>query len=267
VRRPERASLLKDEEEVDLHARRLRQVCRLLALARRPYCPANGVIVLLSLESTDSAADAVETAGVLRQDLQVARAAMQQDCPRFVVLCGAERLGGLARLAAPYQADGPARVLGQNFPLTPDVPPGQMPEVAEAGLGWVADDMLPRVVGGLMHREGQPDEVDVNAELYAFLLAMRDRLRLLGRLTGRAVTTDDGAPPMLAGAYVAGTGVDERQQAFLAGVLRRAQEMQNAVRWTSDAMAEDGAFHWYALLGYAMLAVFLAVVAALMWSW
>lgn len=267
VRRPERASLLKDEEEVDRQARRLRQVCRLLAQARLPYCPANGVIVLLPLESTDTPADAVETAGVLRQDLLVARAAMQLDCPRLVVLCGAERLAGLARLAAPYQGEGPSRVLGQNFPLAPDVPPGRMPEVVEAGLGWVADDMLPRVVGGLMHREGHPDEVDVNAELYSFLLAMRERLRLLGRLAGRAVTADDGAPPMLAGAYVAGTGVDERQQAFLAGVLRRAADLQNAVRWTPDAVAEDSAFHWYALFGYALLAVFLAVVAALMWTW
>ncbi|MBY0228966.1 MAG: hypothetical protein K2W96_06790, partial [Gemmataceae bacterium] len=263
-----RASLLKDEETADRAARRLRQVCRHLARRRAPWCPANGILAFVPLEATDSPEDATEVAGVLRHDLRTARAALQMDVPRFVVLSDLHRVAGFARLADPFRAEGgPARVLGQHFPLSPDVPAAEVPATVEGGLAWVADDLLPRVVGQLMRRDGVPGETDANADLYRCLLELRQRLRLLGRLAGRAVSPETGEAPMLAGAFGAGTGQDERQQAFLGGVLRLMAEGQDAVRWTPDALAEDGAYHRYAITGYVLLIALVAATAWLVWSW
>lgn len=272
--RPRLASLLKDEAAVDLQTRRLRHVCRLLVRDRAPLCPANGVLVLLPFEATDSAEDATETAALLRHDLAVARAGLQLDCPRFVVLCDAQYERGFARLAAQFpEGSGPARLLGQNFPLAPDVPAAEVPAVIESGLRWVADSMLPLVLGRLIRREGEGEGVDRatavrgNVELYRYLIAMRQRVYRLARLLALALAPDGAQPPLLAGCYIAGTGQDEREQAFLAGVLRRAVEQQNTVRWSADALAEDRAYHRYAVAGYLALIAFLALVVAVLWAW
>jgi hypothetical protein len=272
---PGRPGLVKDLEKVDLAARRLRHVCRLLDRDRQPYCPANGILVLVPAAATASPEDAAETAAVARQDLEVARGALQLDCPRFLVLCDAERLPGFAEVVRhfPPGAGGPSWVLGQHFPLAADVPASEVPALIESGMAWVADTLLPLVIGKLWRREGEegvPDRaaaVEANMELYEFLHACRQRLVLLGRLAARA-TQQEGAPPLLAGCYLAGTGADAaREQGFLAGVLRRAIEHQNQVRWTADALADDAAYHRYAFVGYALLAAFVVAVALILLAW
>src|SRR5262249_39158888 len=65
VRRP---SLLKDQGTVDVQTQRLRQVCRTLFRDRQPYCPVNGILVLVPLAATATAEDASETAAVVRHD-------------------------------------------------------------------------------------------------------------------------------------------------------------------------------------------------------
>ena len=138
---------------------------------------------------------------------------------------------------------------------------------------WVADTLLPVVVGGLWRREGEADitdraaAVEANVQLYSFLVACRRRLSTLARLAGRAVHGEQDAP-MLGGCYLAGTGPDgDRDQAFLAGVVRLAIEQQNSVRWTDDALADDAAYRWYTRVGYVLLAVFVVVVVAMLWAW
>jgi hypothetical protein len=165
-------------------------------------------------------------------------------------------------------------VLGQHFPLAPDVLPADLPAMIETGVAWVADGMLPQVVGRLWRREGEPGAADrgavvrANAHLYELLYEARRRLVHLGRLVSRAVTGEDSGPPMLGGCYVAGTGGDSlTEQAFLAGVVRRVLEHQNAVRWTDEALAEDAEYRRYAFLGYALLVLLVAGVAVLLATW
>jgi hypothetical protein len=269
-----RAPLIKDEETVDLQARRLRHVCRLLVRDRQPYCPVNGIVLLVPLGATGGVVDASETASVCRQDLEVARTALQLDCPVLAVLCDADRLPGFSELARhfPEGQEGPARVLGQHFPLIPDVAVAEVQALIENGLAWVADALLPLVVGRLWRREGEEGVTDraaavqANVHLYEFLQECRHRLRMLGRLAARAVIRDEG-PPLLGGCYAAGTGADERDQAFLAGVVRKLLEHQNDVTWTPTALAEDAAYRRYARVGYVVLAAVVATVAAILWMW
>jgi hypothetical protein len=274
VPRRRRPPLVKDDATVDLQTRRLRHVCRLLVRDRQPYCPVNGILLLVPLAATGDAVEASETAGVCRHDLETARSALQLDCPILAVLCDLDRLPGFHEVARhfPEGAAGPARVLGQHFPLVPDLPPAETQTLIEGGLAWVADALLPLVVGRLWRREGEAGVTDraaavqVNMRLYEFLQSCRQHLRLLGRVAARAVVRDDG-PPLLGGCYAAGTGPDERDQAFLAGVVRRLLEHQNDVAWTPAALAEDAAYRRYARAGYVVLVGVVAAVAAILWMW
>lgn len=272
--RPQREPLLKDLEQVELATRRLRHVCKILLRERQPYCPLNGIILLIPLAATNSPDDTSETAAVIRHDLEVARGALQQDSPRIVVMGDAEQLPGFAEIIHHFPPNsGPQWVLGQHFPLAPDVNASQVPAIIESGLNWTGDTLLPLVISKLWRREGEEgvtdrtSAIEANMQLYEFLNACRQRLSLLGRLGGRAVHLD-GLPPLLAGCYLAGTGPDAgREQGFLAGVFRRAIEQQNAVRWTDDATRDNAAYHRYALVGYILLTIFIIVIILLLIAW
>jgi hypothetical protein len=273
-----RAPLLREAAEVERQSARLSHVCRLLVRDRAPYCPLNGVLVLLPLAATDSPEDASETASVVHHDLEVARSALQAECPRFVVLCDGERLPGFAELVRHFPetarpgAARPCWVLGQHFPLLPDLPRAELPAMIEGGVAWVADGLLPAVIARLLRIEGEAEGdwdrarvTQANAELYGFLQEGRERLLRLGRMLARAMVPEGTSPALFGGAYVAGTGADaEREQGFLQGVLRRALEQQNAVSWTEEALADDRDFRRWALLGYLALAAFAVVVAVLL---
>jgi hypothetical protein len=254
----------------------MRHVCRLLLRDRQPYCPVNGILILLPLAATAGPEQASETASACRRDLAAARAGLQLDCPRFAVLCDAEHLAGFEELVRnfPEGPRSPNWVLGQHFPLAPDVLPADLPATIEASVGWVADGMLPLIIGRLWRREGEPGVTDRtaavrgNAHLYEFLYEGRQRLAHLGHLVSRAVTGEDTGPAMLGGCYVAGTGGDGlTEQAFLAGVVQRVLEHQNAVRWTDEALAEDAEYRRYAFLGYAALLLFVIGVVVLLATW
>ena len=69
-----------------------------------------------------------------------------------------------------------------------------------------------------------------------------------------------GSVPMFGGIYLAATGRDGKQQAFVEGVFQRVIESQNAVSWSPEALAEDARRSRLAVVGYAAVAV-LAVAA------
>jgi hypothetical protein len=268
-RRRRLAPLLKTEQ-ADTLTRRLHQVCRILASERQPLCPVNGILALVPFDATNGDSEAIETASVLRHELMVARAALQVDVPRFFVLVDAQREDGFRHLSGLYpEGVGPSRLYGQNFPLTPDLPATEVPAMIQSGLSWVNEVMLPVALVPMMRREGEGDLTDrtqaihQNMVVFHYLVRMRERLRQLIRVVSLGLPDH---PPYLAGCYLTGTGQDARDQAFVTGILRRAVEMQNAVRWTPEALAEDKAFHRYTLLSYGALALFLVLVLVALWN-
>ncbi|MDB5310517.1 MAG: hypothetical protein JWO38_4719 [Gemmataceae bacterium] len=66
---------------------------------------------------------------------------------------------------------------------------------------------------------------------------------------------------MLAGAYLAGIGPVEQDQAFAAGVVQQLVALQNNVAWTGAADAEEADYRRMTAIGYAAtLVLVLAVV-------
>ena len=253
-------------DEVERLASRLKYLCRLIAERRRPYCPANGVIWLFPLAGTETDAAADQTALAANADHRAAEAGLQVYCPAVAVVCDGQELPGFRDLMRGLpETLARERLLGRTFPLVPGVPANERPAVLFAGIDWVARSLLPGVVYQRFGSEAEGNGErwsDANARLWVLLDELHSRRAAVTRLIGQGIADSSDRPPMLAGAYLAGTGSDERDQAFASGVVQQLLALQNNVGWTPEAIAEETDYRRMTAVGYAAaLALAIAVAA------
>src|SRR5262249_38059615 len=120
VARP-RPPLLKRTHEVADSLARLKHLCRLIARDRYPSCPVNGLLVLIPFAATESRDAADQTGEVCRQELTVARQALQVHCPLFALVCDLERIEGFREFEERFPPADRQRRMGRSFPLRPDL--------------------------------------------------------------------------------------------------------------------------------------------------
>jgi hypothetical protein len=268
-------STLKNTPERERYTARLRYLCRLLVRDRRPYCPINGLLLLVPVAGAENDDDAHQTGAICQLDLATARQTLQVQCPLFALVCDLETVPGFREFIRRFPEKERKKRLGQRFPLTPDLNEGvAAADVIESSVHWVCQSLVPTWVYKLFQLERGRDDfataVQGNASLYRLMGTMLDRYKRLGQIFKRAVTVEQGVPWLFGGCYLAGTGRDAAQeQAFVAGVFRRLIENQSAVSWTPEAVAEDADYHRWATTGYLIMAL-LSVAGGLLFvyvSW
>lgn len=252
-------------DEAERLASRLKYLCHLIGERRRPFCAANGIVWLLPIAGTETEAAADLTSAAVRADLVAAEAGLQVHCPAVAVVCDAQELTGFRDLLRGLPDTlARERLLGRSFPLVPGVAPTERPGVMFGGIDWVARNLLPGVVYQRFgsEAEGNGERWSVpNGRLWAFLTEVYARRSAITRLVGQGIADGADRPPMLAGAYLAGTGPDERDQAFAAGVIQQLIGLQNNVAWTHAALAEETDYRRMCAVGYgAALVLVIAVV-------
>lgn len=266
VVRSSHPSVLKDAGEADEHAARLRYACRLLARARHPLCPLNGVVQLVTLNATDTDDDAQQMGLVLQRDLVAIREATRLHFPVFTMVGDLQRLNGAQEFLSQFPADKLKQRLGKSFPLVPDVPPETVTGTIESSVRWVFDALVPFWVFKLFRVESYSvplaHVVAGNAQLFHFLNDLRERSARLSRLIARAAVVSLDAPPLFGGCYLA--GMDQGNgPAFVPGFFKRLDETQGFVAWTGDAFGDDASYRSRTMLGYAAVGVCALTVAAL----
>ncbi len=262
-------SLLKNPAELERLTARLEHLCRKIARERRPYCPINGILVLIPYAALATEEEANQTAALCQKDLQTARETLQLNCPAFALLSDLEKAEGARDFLDRFPQDKRQRRLGQRFPLAPDVPASELPAARERSVAWIGESLFVTWVYQFLHIEppGSGKYADVtrgNAQLYRLMSQMRERAAALGRLIARAFGGDQGPAIMFGGCYVAATGRDpQREQAFVAGVFRRLLENQSYVSWTDEAISQDAEFQSWTRRGYAVISLLILVAIAL----
>jgi hypothetical protein len=271
--RKPRPALLKNQEEVDRLTARLNHLCRLIVRDRRPYCPVNGVMVLVNFAASETEDDASQTGQIAQQDLQIVRKTFQVNCPVFFAICDLETAPGFQEFFDRFPEKQRHRRVGQRFPLVPNIPAEQLPEKLEGAVEWVCQTLFPTWVYKFFRVEGQGREsietaVKNNSHLYRLMNEMRDRQKHLSRILTRAIISEQGGPLMFGGCYVAANGRDAvREQAFTAGVFRRLIDEQNFVSWTPEAMQEEADYQRWTKIGYITVGVFAVVLVVLGYIW
>jgi hypothetical protein len=270
-----RRTFLKNRGQVQEVMARLQHLCQLIVRHRRPYCPINGILVLLPLAATDGDEDAAQATTACQLDLTVVRETMQVQCPVFVLGCDSEQRPGFREFLMRMPASQRDRRMGQRFPLIADVEPGGVADMIQQGVGWFSHTFLPALVYNLFRLEnphngvvesGMPDAVAGNVRLYQFLGDLRQRRQRLARFVTRGLMLDTPDPMFFGGLYLAGTGPDaERDRGFVSGVFQRLPENQNFVSWTSEALEQEKDFKRWTRYGYFLFVVLLGAIGVLIY--
>ncbi len=253
-------------EQIAAERERLVYLCKLLAAARRPLCPANGVVWLLPFRSTDSPVSAGATAAACRADLDALETGLQLDCPMAAVFVDAQALHGFRDLVTGLPvAVRTERLFGRSFPLVPNVPPDARHGMILSGLDWVAGKLVPALLYQRFGSGPQPEEA---ARLWRLLDDLFARREAVARVVSQGLLSRPHRPAMLSGVYFAGTGPDAADRAFAAGVLAELRLSQNLVAWTETATADERDSRRTATVGYAAIALAaVALVAFGWWTW
>ena len=269
IHRRQRVSTLRDVQQLEAQLARLRHVCRLIEADRKPYCPLNGLVLLIPFEATTDEFEANQVATLIEQDLKVVDEVMQVSCPLVVTVCDLEQVQGCHELLARFPDEQRHRRLGLRFPHVVTCDRDHVPHMIEQGIKWIADNLLPPLVYRLLQIQPNqtPDSQNVwhgNARLYQFLQTIRNRQASLARIILRGVWNDGRSPWLLSGCYFLATGSDAaREQGFVADLFPQLHEMQNRVAWTEQALADNHACQRWTRVGYAMLATFLVGIVTL----
>jgi hypothetical protein len=267
LERKGKPSLLNKAGEMELYTARLLHLCRLIQQERRPYCPLNGIIILLPWAASDSDEEADQTGKLCRVEVDAVRSIFQLHCPIFALICDLQKAPGGQEFLDSFPREQIKNRLGQRFPLAPDLPPQGVLEKIESATNWVNQALLPLYACKFLKLDATVkagSTTRTNKGLSYFLCALHERSKRLGQLMVRGLTTEE--PKLLfGGCYVAATGEDPaREQAFVAGFLRKVIENQSSVSWTDAALAEDAARSRYAVVGYIIMAAVGAVTTLLL---
>jgi len=222
---------------------RLEYLCRLIAKARQPLAPINGVLALLPYSVVQSGGrTGVELQRAVKRDSSTLVRSFRMRCPVTALVIGLEEESGfreivrrLPREAAVNQRYGKGFSVG-NPPISE-----QMEAVAAhaCGLFEATTYQLFRERGSL----GKPG----NMKLYALLCKIRRSVR--APMTNLLMsgfgydpdekTAGDPEPLFFNGCYFAACGESDEHQAFIKCVVEKLPADQEELEWTEAALADD----------------------------
>lgn len=272
-------SLLKNAEEVETQAARLEHLCRLIVRDRWPFCPANGILLLLPYAGSDNDQVALDTGDICQRDLMIARKALKVHCPLFAVVCDMETAPGFPEFLDRFTEAERQQRMGQRCPLVPALrgrgATAQLAPSPDESYGamldtvsrWICTSLVPGWVHKKFRMEGTgkaatvEEAVHGNARLFLLLDDLRERQSRLTTILTHGLETHNEPAWLFGGCYLAATGGDGgREQGFVAGVFRRLAEEQNYVSWTRAALEEEDLYQRWVGRGY--VAVGLLGIAA-----
>jgi hypothetical protein len=267
-----RPSLLRNVEVLEHLTARLEHLCQLIVRDRWPFCPVNGLLVLVPYAALESDQVALTTGDIIHRELIIVRHALKVHCPLFTLVCDLETVPGFTEFIGRFSETERQQRVGQRCPLVPLLQRREtaMParEREDQNLEGMFHSLAHWLCGtffsGWVYKKFRletPNKaplatvVKSNGRLFLFLEDLHERQERLAILLAHALVEESG-PPLFGGCYFAGTGKNPAtEQAFVAGVFRRLPEEQNWVAWTPEALAEEEGYQRWVRRGWGLLIV------------
>src|SRR5262249_13508534 len=152
------------------------------------------------------------------RDLETARAILQINCPRIALLGDLETLSGFQEFVSRFPPEDRHRKLGKGFPILPQV--DDIPAEMDAYTHWICGRVFPAWIYRFFRLEvpGQIEPeaaIENNKNLFYLNCQMVERQHRLSRILQVGLLEKEQGPPLLGGCYIAGTGRDPKEQAFV----------------------------------------------------
>ena len=242
---------------------RLEYLCRLIAEARQPRAPINGILALLPLNmilcDRSEGADIQQAAS---QDLKTCVRALQLRCPSYAVVTGWEDDVGFQELVRRISDHQRHNRFGKGN-RTGDPP---TPDRLEA----VAKNATVRIEDFIYHFFKQPDALTKPGNRKLFMLLCKTRRYFnarLERILAEGFSSDgsEETGELFGGCYFVAAGAEKSRQAFTRGVFQRVLQQEKELVWTSRAQAADVRYRGAAFVAFALaLGLLMATVAMIM---
>jgi hypothetical protein len=258
--------LRKDRAALAEQTARLEFLCQLIARNRQPYCPINGLLLLLPFGATDNDEQARQATEHCQRDLAAVRRVFQLRCPVFALVCDMETTWGFHEFLGQQKGDSRRQRMGQRFPLAADLSETMLREQIESSIQWMCSKLTREWVYHLFRAsaadsDGSMKSLMPNVRLFRLLDMMHQRQDQLSQilkyalLPGEQVPGEVKEPWFYGGCYLAATGADkDREQGFVRGVFDRLAECQAAVCWTDESRQQDEANLLQTKVGYGIIA-------------
>jgi hypothetical protein len=259
-------------ERIDLEQRRLAYLCRLANEERRPYCPINGVLLLLPINLIlvdDNNGSFIRNA--VRSDMAILIERFGLRFPVIPLVTGWEDDTGFQELRRRIEKLEPGTALKHRFgkgfgrgntisdPPVKDQLAAMCMQACRSFEDWVYK----------LFRDPKSLASPGNRALYSLLCKVRRYLypRLDNVVVeGLGCEDEEQAPltPVMIGAYFAAAGPHEDTRAFANKVFSRLLEVNEELEWTPAAEAANRRYY---TIGYAslFLAMLLAIAIPVMW--
>lgn len=240
-----KSNLLKLETaEADRLSRGLAAVCHELAEVREPYCPINGVLVLIPLDAADHIETADHVGMRLERDLATIATATETTVSAQLVVCDLDQCVGSQAFLDRFPAAQRGRRLGASLPVTPASEPEAGPEAVDRAVRWICETLFPPLGIRLMRRDASDRTLDRqhqdgNRQIHRLVHSMRTRRDGLSRMLRRVVVGTAGMV-RLRGCHLAATGpAGTSRQAYAEGLLPLILDIQNEVQWSPQRRRRD----------------------------
>lgn len=259
-------------EVLDLARRRFNAMVRILAKYRRPYCTANGVLIVTPQTGLANAIDAGHVAAAIEEDLSIITKGGQTRCPAWLMVADLHTIPGFDALFASLDSERRQRLLGRDLPFHPDLGPdalgGMTASAIDSFLGSLS--LLSQKLFVIESAHAAAAQAFVtNGKLFELVEHLEQRRAGLEIVVRRIIHGHSPDGLYFGGFYLAATGADPNSdQAFVPGVFRLLIDHQNKVQWTDEALEEETDYQRWATFGYAAMGAFCLLLFVLgYWRW
>src|SRR5262249_5592781 len=88
---------------------------------RWPYCPINGILLLMPFAATDTEQDALDAGATCQRDLATARRVLRVNAPTFLAVCDLEAAPGFTAFLGRFPEKQRLQRIGHRCPLVPSL--------------------------------------------------------------------------------------------------------------------------------------------------
>ncbi len=248
-----------NSSEAEQLLERLDAVCQELAELRQPYCPINGVLLMVPLDAADDVETADHVGMRIERDLATITAATESSVSAQLIFCDLDRCEGSQAFLNRFPDTQRHRRLGANLPAPPPSEPDAGPQGIDHAVRWICDELFPPLGYRLMQRDPNDPACDralslENRQIHRLVDSMRQRREGMSRMLRRAVVAAIGRV-RLRGCFITATGAaGHSRQAFAEGIVPLILDIQNEVQWSPERRRRDRWQHRAAMATYVAVA-------------